>query len=247
MKTLALVVLLCASSSRAELREIKTMADIVPAIDTSTVLVFDIDNTLIEPVGQLGSDQWYYYLLKAYTRDGMTEAAAEVKAGETWTKTLPTVTVKPVETITPQIIREQQKRGIKMMALTARGPEDAEATFLQLKAIGVDLSVTPPYKKELRTPEKGFFTRGVFFQGEGPSKGATLVAFFNKIGLKPKRVVFVDDKPKHAKSVEQAVREAGIQVFSFRYGAADAKVNFFNSMMEEAGTPAQADRLFRGK
>ena len=233
MNIIALAVLLCAAPVRAELREIQTMADLVPAVDTSTVLVFDIDNTLVEPVGQLGSDQWYYYLLKAYARDGMTEAAAETKAGETWSKTLPTVKVKPVETITPGIIRDAQKRGIKVMALTARGPEDAAATFAQLKAIGVDLTVTAPSKKDLTTEQKGLFSRGVFFQGEGPSKGATLVAFFKKIGLKPKRVVFADDKPKHAISVEAALRESGIPVISFRYGAADAKVKFFNSMMDQ--------------
>ncbi len=244
---IALAFLLLAVSARAELREITTMADIVPAIDTATIVVFDIDNTLVEPVGQLGSDQWYYYLVKAYQRDGMTADAAETKAGEVWSKTIATVKVKPVEAITPDLIRAQQKRGVKVMALTARGPEDAATTFAQLKAIGVDLTLTTPYKGELKTPEKGLFSHGVFFQGDAPSKGQTLVAFFKKTGLKPKRVVFADDKPKHAISVEKSVREAGIPVISFRYGATDAKVNFFNSMMEEAATPAQADLLFRGK
>lgn len=248
MKTiLTFLVLLTAAAARAELREITTMADLVPAVDTSTVLVFDIDNTLVEPVGQLGSDQWYYYLVKAYQRDGMTADAAEAKAGETWSKTIATVKVKPVEPIIPDLIRTQQKRGVKVMALTARGPEDAATTFAQLKAIGVDLTLTAPSKSELKTPEKGLFSRGVFFQGDAPSKGATLIAFFKKIGLKPKRVVFADDKIKNAVSVEKTLREAGVPVISFRYGATDAKVNFFNSMMEEAATPAQADLLFRGK
>ena len=220
----ALLLLLLASAARAELREIRTMADIVPAIDTSTLVVFDIDNTLLEPVGSLGSDQWYYYMVKAVGED---------KANEAWTKTLPTVKVKPVEPLTPDLIRAQQKRGVKVMALTARGPEDAATTFAQLKAIGVDLTATAPVSKDVKTEDKGLYSKGVFFQGEGPSKGETLVAFLKKTGLKPKRVVFADDKPKNAQSVEQAVREAGFPVYSFRYGATDAKVKFFNDLTAE--------------
>jgi len=247
MKIIALAVLLCAASARAEMREIVTMADVVPAISEGTLLVIDIDNTTLEPVGTVGSDQWYYYLIKAFQRDEALDAeAAEVKAAATWTRTLPTVKVKPVETITPGIIRDQQKRGIKVMALTARGPEDEAATFAQLKAVGVDYSVNPPVKKTLKTPNKGLYTRGVFFQGEGPSKGETLLAFLKANGLKPSRVVFVDDKLKHATSVEKVLREGGVSVITFRYGAADPKVKFFNDMMEEAATKAQAELLFRG-
>lgn len=223
MKALPLLLLLSAPAA-AELRETRTIAEVAPAVDTTTLLVIDIDNTTLEPVGTLGSDQWYYYMAKVH---------GEEKAGELWTKTLPTVKVKPVEAMTPDFIREQQKRGVKVMALTARGAEDEAATFAQLKAIGVDYSANPPSKKELKTEHKGLFKNGVFFQGEGPSKGETLVAFIKKLGLKPGRVVFVDDKAKHAKSVEQAVRESGIPVISFRYGAADAKVNFFNQLTDE--------------
>lgn len=247
MNILALAVLLCTAPVRAEMRETLTMADVLPAVSTGTLLVLDIDNTTLEPVGTLGSDQWYYYLIKAFQRDeGLSADAAETKAAAAWTKTLPTVKVKPVESITPGFIRDQQKRGIKVMALTARGAEDAEATFAQLKAIGVDYSLNPPVKKELKTANKGLFSHGVFFQGEGPSKGETLLAFLKANGLKPARVVFVDDKLKHATSVEKVLREAGVSVITFRYGAADAKVKFFNAMMEEAATKAQAELLFRG-
>lgn len=244
---LALAVLVLAASARAELREIPSMADIVPAIDTSTLVVFDIDNTLVEPVGQLGSDQWYYYLVKAYQRDGMTPDAAETKAGEAWSRVLPTVKVKPVEAGTPDLIRAQQKRGVKVMALTARGIEDAATTFAQLKAIGVDMTATAPWKKDYKSAGKGAYTKGVYFMSEGPSKGETLLDFFAKTGLKPKRVVFADDKPKHAQSVERSLREAGFPVISFRYGATDAKVNFFNAMMEEASTRDGAELLFHGR
>ncbi len=245
---LALALLLLAVSARAEVREIKSMAEIIPSLDTSTLLVFDIDNTLVEPVGQLGSDQWYYYLVKAIARDdaSLSADAAEEKAGAVWTRTLSTVKVKAVEALSPDLIRAQQKRGLKVMALTARSTDDAPATFAQLEAIGVDMAESAPYTKDLTTGNKGLYTRGVFFQGEGPSKGATLAAFLKTIGLAPKKVVFADDKAKHTKSVNEALTAAGIPVIAFRYGATDAKVAAFNDFMAEAATKTASDLLFHG-
>jgi len=223
------------------------MAEIVPELAPGTLLVFDIDNTLVEPVGNIGSDQWYYYLEKAFRRDGLDEAAADAAAGEAWTKTLGTVKVKPVEALTTALVREQQKRGLKVMALTARGAEDAAATFAQLQAIGVDLAAAAVRKEDLSTEQKGLYSRGVFFVGEGPNKGATLTAFLKKIGLRPKKIVFVDDKPHHAKNVDAALTAAGIPSVTFRYGAADAKVRAFNEVMSEADTPQSAGLLFHGR
>lgn len=223
MKTI-LALLLLAGAARAELREAVSVSDVAPAVSTGTLLVMDIDNTTLEPVGSLGSDQWYYYLVKVVGED---------KAGETWTKTLKTVKVKPVEPTTVDFLKSAQKRGVKVMALTARGVEDAEATFAQLKSVGIDYAATAPVKRELKTANKGLFKNGVYFQGEGPSKGETLLAFLKDNKLKPERVVFVDDKVKHATSVEKVLREAGVPVISFRYGATDAKVKFFNDLTEE--------------
>lgn len=249
MKPLALALLLLASSARADVREIKSMAEIVPELTPGTLLVFDIDNTLVEPVGNIGSDQWYYYLVKALARDDKTLSAdaAEAKAGEVWTTTLMTVKVKPVEALTPALVRDQQKRGLKVMALTARDAGDAAATFRQLKDIGVDLAENAVRKDDLATEQKGFYSRGVFFAGDGPDKGKTLVAFLKKIGLRPAKVVFADDKPRHAKNVDAALAAAGIPGVSFRYGAADAKVRAFNEVMAEAGDTTASELLFHGR
>lgn len=243
---LALALLLPACAARADVREIKSMAEIASEIRPTTFLVFDLDNTLIEPVGNVGSDQWYDYLLKAYARDGLDAASAEKKAGETWTRMLSAVKVKPVEDLTPILIHAQQERGIKILALTARGPEDARATFGQLRAIGVDLEASAPAKEDLTTAGKGFYTRGVLFAGDG-DKGTALTGFLKQLGLAPTRVVFVDDKPRHVKNVDAALAAAKIPCIAYRYGAADEKVRAFNEVMSEASDPKAAAMLFYGR
>lgn len=247
MRLLALALLLPALGARAEVREIKSMAEIVSEIRPTTLLVFDLDNTLVEPVGNVGSDQWYDYIVTAYRRDGLDADAADKKAAETWTRTLGQVAVKPVEALTPILLREEQKRGLKILALTARGPEDMAATFAQLRAIGLDLEKSAPSKDDLRLPPAGLYTRGVYFVGDGPDKGKSLVAFLDKIGLRPTRVVYADDKAHHARNVDAALTGMGIPCVAFRYGAADEKVRIFKEVMSEAADARSAALLFHGR
>lgn len=249
-----LLSLLLALPASAEVREIQSMSEIVPSVSSATLLVFDIDNTLVEPTGNAGSDQWYYYLVKAYRRDGLSEEAAEEKAGKTWTRSLDIVKAKPVETLTPALVRSQQERGVRVMALTAREAGDALATRRQLKASGYDLPARtvreeplPLKKAELDSTLDGLFDNGVLYVGDGPDKGKALVGFLKKIGFAAEHVVFVDDKPHHAKNVDAALRAAGIKTTTFRYGAADAKVKAFNDVMAEADNRAAADLLFHGR
>lgn len=244
---LALALLLPALGARAEVREIKSMSEILPEIRPTTLLVFDLDNTLVEPSGNIGSDQWYDYIVKALRRDGLDEAAAEAHAGALWTRMLGAVKVKPVEDLTPILVREQQKRGLKILALTARGPEDAPATFAQLKAIGLDLAASAVAKEDMPAGPKGLYSRGVFFVGDGPDKGEALLSFLDKIALRPTRVVFVDDKPHHARSVDAVMTAAGIPCVAFRYGAADEKVRAFKEVMSEAADARSAALLFHGR
>jgi hypothetical protein len=248
MKRFLPILLLCTCIAHAEVREIASVAEIVPALAPGTLLVFDIDNTLLEPVGNIGSDQWYYYLSVAIARDGpgLSPEQVQARADDVWTRTLDRVKVRPVEALTPTLVREQQQRGLQVMGLTARAESDAPATFRQLHAIGVDLQASAVRKDELRAQD-GFYSHGVLFVGEGVDKGKLLVDFLARIDLKPARVVFVDDKPHHARNVDAALGAAGIPVVAFRYGAADAKVRAFNEVMGEATEAASAALLFHGR
>ena len=229
------------------------MAELTPEVKPGTLVVFDIDNTLLEPVGNIGSDQWYYYLLKAYKRDGnLSDAEAEDRAAKAWTSTLGKVKVRPVEALTPPLVAALQRNGIQVMALTARGTEDEGATMGQLKDIGVDLGANTvttkrlAFKKGKLADAEQLFSGGVFFASEAADKGKVLAAFMKKLKLKPSKVVFADDKPHHTKNVDAALTAAGIPVVALRYGAADAKVRAFNEVMAEADTPGSAELLFHG-
>ena len=140
LKTTILIAgLLWAKLAYCEIHEIKNMAAIVPAIQDDTLLVFDIDNTLIEPVGNLGSDQWFYYLYKIYKINGFDEKTTQQQALRAWNQAQSLISVRAAEASIPDLIQSQQKKGLKMLALTARSVEiaDREHHVADLEAVGV--------------------------------------------------------------------------------------------------------------
>ncbi len=66
---------LMGTSSFAKVVEVSKMASIKDAVRPGTVLVFDIDNTLVEASQMYGSDQWFEHLVPKLA-DGVTTHSA---------------------------------------------------------------------------------------------------------------------------------------------------------------------------
>ena len=231
-------------------REIASMKELEGLVDAKTWVVFDIDNTLVQPTTELGSDQWFYFLIERFEQQGVGAAEALRRANEVWNATQWIVKVEPVEAEAPAIIHRLQASGVKMMALTARDRASAPVTLSQLGQIGVSFKDSAPSgkdrlftAKELGGGEDGEYQSGVLLVGETNEKGKSLAAFLSATGGKPTRVIFVDDKQKHAVSVLAALEARGIPCVSLRYSAADARVQRFQSVMGVAKASELA-RLF---
>ncbi len=219
-------------SCRAEVREISALREILPELTPGTLLVLDLDNTLIRPAGNLGSDQWYYFLVRKFReRDGLSAAAAEHAAMALWNRVQPSLRMQTVEPETARVIRAEQNRGLLTLGLTARTPDIAGTTIAQLRGVGVNLArhTVPTRNVTWPTATPVLFKRGVLFVGEGHEKGRALLQFLQFAGLRPARIVFLDDKRGHVVSVDRAARAAGVPCVAFRYSATDRWVEEFNA------------------
>lgn len=224
--------LLPALPCRAEIREIKTLAEIIPSITPETLLVFDLDNTLIVPEGELGSDHWYYFLLRKYREiDHLDATAADDRAMEVWNRVQTNVVIRAVEPGTAALIRQLQDRGIPTVGLTARTPDIADITLSQLRGAGIELGRHTIYKCDFDWWCRDFvkYQAGILFVGVHSTKGEALTQFLNGLGIRPKRILFVDDRPAQVSNVDQAMRAAGIECLAFRYGYLDERVARFNA------------------
>lgn len=223
--TLALLVVLTAVSARAAVEETTSMADALAGAGPGTLVVLDIDNTLLEPVSYVGGDAWYELLVqRAMTERRLSRTAAIDHAMVAWNDAQYVIDVKTVEATTPDAVRRAQASGAQVIALTARTPDIAPRTLAQLAS--ADIAFEQP-SAPVALPPGTLLQGGVLFVGDHHDKGEMLVALMKELKLRPQRVVFVDDKPKHAAAVDRALAKAGVPCRSFRYGAADAKVAAF--------------------
>jgi FMN phosphatase YigB (HAD superfamily) len=215
--------------AQAKVIEMNKMEKVVALADQDTLLVFDLDNTIIEQDQMLGTIQWYYYMLDKLTSEGNSKEQAVETADRLWTEINRKSGVHSVEINTPALVRMAQDDNIKVLGLTARAPEDIDISLGQLNSIGVDFSRHPVYAKRLifkRKFKSATYYQGILFVGYY-NKGMVLNYFLDRVKYTPKKVVFVDDKLKNVRNVDQALKERGIECLCIRYGAADRKVKAF--------------------
>jgi len=209
--------------------ETKNIFDIETHKDEDTLIIYDIDNTLIEPQQTLGSDQWFshhFFELKKHLKN---EEAALEKALSHWLAIQTLSTMKEVQEGTAQLIKKQQNENSLVMGLTTRNYAFSNCTFDQLRSLGIDLSKTAPNKKDHYFKKERMVAalKGILFTS-GTHKGDALFAYLDKIKYYPKKIVFINDKKSHLIPVEESCNERNIPFVGLRYGYVDEKVENYN-------------------
>ncbi|CRX38870.1 DUF2608 domain-containing protein [Estrella lausannensis] len=200
----------------------------------TTLILFDIDNTLIEPVQELGTDQWFEHRLTEYKALGLPAGEAKEKTVSEYVAIHSITKVKPVEKVTPSLIAQLQQEGYICMGLTARGLSLATRTVEQLKSVGIELTQTAPSKEEFYfTNHHGVLYRAGILFASGTHKGNALVKLLRHLHYCPDKIVFIDDKLNQLKDVEHTLENEGIAFVGLRYGFLDEKVAGFRKAVAD--------------
>lgn len=233
-KRLALALALSLSTLHAEIIESMHIGDVEQHIDHDTLIIFDIDNTLLETAQMLGSDQWFFHMYNRYITEGMEPAASLDRILSEWHAIQNITAVKIVEPGSAELIERLQKEGFMVMGLTTRGLGLSDRTLEQLSRVNVDFTINPPVKDEVYFFNKQgvLFRQGVMFTS-GTWKGKALEKFLKIIECHPKKVVFINDKMKHLQDVESGCIEMGIEFVGLRYGVTDGTVASFDPDIAE--------------
>lgn len=220
----------------AKVTEEMSMEKAVSHAGPESLLIFDIDNTLIQPVQMLGSDQWFFYMVDKFVKDGASQEDATEKAWKAWVDVQKVTKVRPAEATTPKLISDAQGKGIFTMALTARSYDEGELTHRQLSSVGIDMTGFPPLFKDLELTEEGMKRPARYYKGvllvDLNDKGEVLDMFLKMMKRKskfsPANVVFIDDKMKNVSAVDAALAKVGLECDCIRYGYLDAQVKKFD-------------------
>jgi hypothetical protein len=201
-----------------------------------TVLVFDIDNTLIKPQGWIGGSSWFEHLLHEKVAVGMAQQEAYTSVVELCTQLQPYLTWLPVEQETVATVQQFQKSGAQVLAMTGRGPEQAEITVRQLQSIGLSFVHSCPSI----TLIDSWYTiqEGVVFSSFY-EKGKVLVDFLSKVTAPISTVICIDDMLRNIQSIERALikHRSDLAFIGVQYTHLNDEVAAFN--------PAEADEEFK--
>lgn len=211
-----------------EIVEIKHMKELYPYLKPDMLVVYDIDNTIIEPKQTLGSDQWFHHRIDEYKSYGFDDSYSLEMALREWMAVQNITSVKLVEEQTGDIISDLQKKGYKLIGLTTRGLGMSTRTIDQLERVGVNLELTAPTKDEFYfTNGRGvLYHTGVLFTAN-THKGEALRKYLQHIGLNPTSVMFINDKYSHIVPVEEFCESENIPFIGLRYSYLDEKVKSF--------------------
>lgn len=212
------------------------MRRVLRETDDATLVVFDIDNTLIAPEGYEGSDERFDWLYASAIAAGVPKPVALKRADDTFNREQYGVRVHSVDPSTPAVFAELRARRVPFFALTARSTPVRRITVEQLMSVGLGMDELPrAWADSSGIPCQS----GVFFNGEGgDTKGESLLKIINASGLKIRRVVFVDDKLRNVKDVDTSLTAAGIRHLCVRFSRKDAEIARFHAEME-SGLPTR--------
>lgn len=241
MKWNFLLFTLIASLLSAEIIETRRFSDVLTHVTEDTLVLLDIDDTLLLPKQTLGSDVWFCHRWDQLKKSGLSVEDALEKALAEWEAIRHLTEVKLVEEGSDLVVKELQAKGGVVMCLTTQGLALTTRTIQQLKKLNIDLSESGPSKDEcyflndrekLERKEGVLYRKGILFTA-GSKKGKALLGLFSRLGITPKHVLFINDKLSHLKDVEEDLNQAGIAFTGLRYAIGDERVKNFNPQITD--------------
>jgi Protein of unknown function (DUF2608) len=219
----------------AEIIEVHHIHEVNHYLQPDTLIVFDIDNTLLECRQTFGSDQWFGKQIQKLQTQGIDANTALAQALAHWIAIQHTTHLQLVDPQSPDLVKELQQIGYPVMALTTRGTEVAAVTIEQLKQVNIDMKPTAPLKDKgilQHANEESAYQEGILFTSGG-HKGEALATYLKCANHQPKRIVFINDKHSHLLPVEEMAHKQGIEFIGLRYSKTDARVKSYRQEIAE--------------
>jgi hypothetical protein len=217
-----------------EIIEINTIDQVYKYLDQDdynpeTLVILDIDNTLLMPPTDLGSDQWFYAMYQRYLAKGYNKQDAVYAVLPVYKQVILETDFVPVEKETVSLVKKLQNKNVTVIGLTARSLDLCYRTIEQLDKVGIRFDVSNPHECPIKygTDKPALYVDGIIFCGNY-NKGEVLVSWLKQIDYQPSKVIFVDDKLKNVKSVERALHKRDFPFYGLRYANLDDRVAQFD-------------------
>lgn len=205
-------------SLNAVIVQTNCMEEILPHVDETTWVLFDIDNTLMESAVQAGRAEWFDHEVKRLmAARGIDRQSADALLFPEWDALMEICPIQTPEPNTAELVKAIQRKSGASLALTARHPPLSKLTLRQLKQLGIDFSSHAPETVLLETFHPTHWEEGVLFASMKNPKGVLFRQFVEKSDQKPKKILFIDDALHHLELMESEFLKLGIEFVGFHY------------------------------
>jgi len=225
MALLILFIVAFLSPLSGQIIEANHFKEIITHITKDTLVLLDIDDTLLIPKQMLGCGEWFKGRWNEHQKNGKSSSEALEIALAEFEAIRHLSRMNIVEPGTDIIIQELQQKKFHVMGFTTQGLALATRTVQQLYENKIDLSISAPWKDDhyLEVNEHGtLYRKGVFFTS-GRHKGDALFKLCKQMNYLPKRIVFINDKASQLLEVEEAAKKQGIEFIGLRYAYSDRR------------------------
>lgn len=237
MKFFIMIYAVLWGSLSAQIVEVSSFEEVVNHISIDSIILCDIDDTLLIPNQMVGSDEWFCGLIQKHKKEGLSHQESLEKSLDKWEMVRHMTEMQLVEPLTASVVQMMQEKGFCVMGLTTQGFHLERTTNRQLEENGISLYKTAPFADDLyfvKENERGvLYRKGTLFTG-GSHKGESFFAFCEKIGYTPKHIVFINDKASHLKEIKESADKRGVEFIGLRYSYSDAIKANFNMEIAEA-------------
>lgn len=210
------------------IKEIKYIHQILPEIDCESMVLFDLDDTLIEPSTMLGGKAWRRYARNVLKKVKPEEEVTRIHDRMTYhiAKRVPYVAIEEGAHDYWMVL---QKHQIPVFGFTARGRQhwydmptsDGEELAVEhLRQAGFDLNSwgEPVHDALFSHPS---YAQRIFFTYPLKDKGEFVLHLFTQVRFRHTKVVFIDDKEETVHSVDKAFWQLRIPSVCFYYRHVD--------------------------
>jgi hypothetical protein len=235
LKTLLFLIFFASSRMTCEIIEAPHFHEIHPHLKPKTLLILDIDDTLLIPSQMLGSDEWFQTRLQAHKKEGCSGQQSLEKSLAEWEAVRHLTKMEIVESGIPANIIKIQDEGYVTMALTTQGLALATRTKQQLLGYTIDLKRSSPAQEDVYFTIDGhgiLFRGGILFTA-GFHKGQALFKLLHQLHYRPERIVFINDKRSHILEIEETAKQEGIEFIGLRYAYSDARKKAFDEKIAD--------------
>jgi hypothetical protein len=201
----------------AEIIQINRMEQILPYIDETTWVLFDIDDTLYESKLQVGRSRWFFHEVEKRIADGQDYESAIKECYPDWIRCQEICPIRPPEPDIPSIVQKVQQSAGAVFGLTARAPPICSTTLKQLARIGIDFTFSAPACPKLETKPPTLWNGGVLFITDFNRKGDVFRKWLEMSSILPSKIVLIDDGKNHLIYMEKQMFELGIPCTCFHY------------------------------